>query len=68
MVKYEIAKRTFDAKKFAKGSTARKRLNKNALTSEYGSDKFIVFKNGIRFDSYKTLKSAKLSVQIAKKY
>ena len=68
MAKWEIAKRTFEAKKYPKGSEARKRLNENALTSEYGSDKFIVFKNGRRFDAYKTLTSAKMSIEIAKRY
>ena len=66
--KYEIAKRTFSAKKQPKGSEARKRLNQSPLTSEYGSDKFIVFKNKRRFDSYKTLSSAQRAVKIDKEY
>jgi hypothetical protein len=68
MGKWEIAKRTFEAKKFPKGSEARKRLNRNAITSEYGSDKFIVFKGGRRHDSYKSLTSAKTAVRIGKMY
>jgi len=66
--KYEIVKRTFLAKKYKKGSEMRKRLNKDAITSEYGTDKFIVFKNKRRFDSYKTLKSAEHGVKIDKMY
>ena len=68
MGKWEIAKRSFAAKKYPKGSAMRKKLNKSALTSEYGSDKYIVFKNGRRHDSYKTLALAQKAVQINKKY
>ena len=68
MGKWEIAKRTFKAKEFPKGSEARKRLNRSAITSEYGNDKFIVFKDGRRQDSYKTLISAKRAIKIGKMY
>lgn len=67
-MKFEISKRTFAAKKYPKGSTMRKKLNKNALTSEYGTDKYIVFKDGRRFDSYKTESAAKRAIQIHKQY
>jgi hypothetical protein len=35
MEKYQVVKRTFEAKKFPKGSEERKRLNENTVTSEY---------------------------------
>ena len=67
MVKWEIVKRTFEANKFPKGSTARKKLNKNPITSQYSpSDKFIVYKDGRRFDSYRTKKMAQFAISLRK--
>ena len=69
MAKYEIARRTFEAKKFPKGSEARKRLNRNPITSEYiPSEKFIVFKNKRQYASYRTLSLAKHAVEVDRKY
>jgi len=68
MKKWEIIRRTFQAKKFPKGSTARARLNRSFITSEYGSNKFVVLKNGVRYGDYNTLIAAKRAVEIGKKY
>jgi len=68
-VKYEIKKRTFEAKNYPKGSLERKELNKDALTSEYNpSEKYYVYKNGIKDDGYATLAKAERAVEIDRKY
>lgn len=63
-MKWKIKKRTFEAKKYPKGSEQRKELNRNAETSEYmPSEKFIVVNKETGFyETYKSLKLAKLSL------
>lgn len=66
---WEIKQRTFEAKKHPKGSEERKELNRNPLTSEYGSDKFALINEDMGFyESHKTRHSAEFSKQEKLKY
>lgn len=52
MTKYQIIKRTFEAKKFPKGSEMRVKLNKTCVTSEYlTSNKFCILSEDGKFSS-----------------
>lgn len=69
MAKYEIARRTFEAKKYPKGSATRANLNKNPLTSEYMvSEKFYVLRDDKLWRSFKTRKEAEIAIKYAKMY
>lgn len=69
MAKWEIIKRTFEAKKFPAGSVARVRLNGDAITSQYNpSIKFLVYRNRRRYGEYPSLSTAKTAVNIGKKF
>jgi len=69
MARWVVKKRTFEAKKYPKGSEERKELNRNVLTSEYNSNKFVLVDEDTgTYETFKSLGLANFSKSEWEKY